>query len=55
MFVENANHTDHPYIPTKEMFLPYVYESTYYSARFAPDAGDIMTDKAIALANALFA
>jgi len=50
MFVENANHTDHPYIPTKEMFLPYVYESTYYSARFEPDAGDIMTDKAIELA-----
>ena len=55
MFVENANHTDHPYIPTKEMFLPYVYESTYYSARLEPDAGDIMTDKAIALAKTLFA
>ena len=50
MFVENANHTDHPYIPTKEMFLPFVYESTYYSARFEPDTGDIITDKAIEIA-----
>lgn len=50
MFVEMANHTDHPYIPTREMFLPYVYESTYYSARFEPNAGDIMTDKAIEIA-----
>lgn len=54
MFVELANHTDHPYIPTREMFLPYVYESSYYSSRFAPDAGDLMTDKAIVLAHTLF-
>ena len=54
LFVEMANHTDHPYIPPKDMFLPYVYESSYYSSRFEPDAGDIMTDKAIELAKAMF-
>lgn len=50
MLISCANHTDNPYIPTKEMFLPFVYESSYYSARFEPDAGDKMTDKAIEIA-----
>ena len=54
IMVEFANHTDHPYIPTKDMFLPFVYESSYYSARFEPDAGDIMTDKAIEIAKEIF-
>ena len=50
MLISCANHTANPYIPTKEMFLPFVYESSYYSARFEPDAGDKMTDKAIEIA-----
>ena len=54
MMVEFANYIDHPYIPAKEMFLPFVYESSYYSGRFEPDAGDIMTDKAIEIAKEIF-
>lgn len=50
MFVELANFPNSPYVPTKEMFLPFVYEASYYSARWEPDAGDILTGKAIGIA-----
>lgn len=53
MFVEFANYQDCPYVPTKELFLPFVYESSYYSARWEPDAGDILTDKALEIARKL--
>ena len=54
MMVEFANHTDHPYIPTQEMFLPYVYESSYYSARLEPGAGDKMVNKALEIAQEIY-
>lgn len=42
------------YIPSPEMFLPHVYESTYYSARYEPDSGDRMADKAIEIAKDIY-
>lgn len=42
------------YIPSPEMFLPHVYESTYYSALFEPDSGDRMADKATEIAKEIY-
>lgn len=54
MMVEFANYTDHPYIPIKEMFLPFVYESSYFRARLEPDAGDKMVNKALEIAQEIY-
>ena len=44
----------HGYIPTPELFLPTVYESSYSSAKFEECAGDKIADKAVELAKELF-
>ncbi|MBE5867653.1 MAG: hypothetical protein E7293_01635 [Lachnospiraceae bacterium] len=41
------------YIPIPEMFLPYVYESSIYSAPLETAAGDKMADKALEIARSL--
>ena len=42
------------YVPTREMFLPNVYESTYTSATLCPDAGYKMVDLAIEMAEKIY-
>ena len=44
----------HGYIPTQDLFLPTVYESSYSSAKFEECAGDKIADKAVELAKELF-
>ena len=44
----------HGYIPTPELFLPTVYESSYSSAMFEECAGDKIADKAVELAKEIF-
>lgn len=41
------------YIPIPELFVPTLYEAAEFSAMLKPEAGDIMTDKAIEIANRL--
>lgn len=50
------SHIGYPvsYIPTPERFLPYVYESAYYSAGFEPETGDHMVQKLTQMAKELF-
>ncbi len=50
------SHIGYPvsYIPTPERFLPYVYESAYYSAGFEPETGDNMVAKLTEMAKSLF-
>ena len=42
------------YVPTREMFLPHVYESTYTSATLCPDAGYKMVDLAIEMTKKIY-
>ena len=42
------------YVPTREMFLPHVYESTYTSATLCPDAGYQLVDLAIEMAKKIY-
>ena len=42
------------YIPTEDLFLPTVYESSYSSAKLEECAGDKIVEKALELANEIF-
>ncbi len=42
------------YMPPKDMHLPLVYESSYYSARFAPGTGEAETESVIRMGKKCF-